>query len=81
MNLQNHLQSVNHQIKETKEEIEILWRNLKGLEMRVADLLAQKVQLEDAVCIDVDEETENNSIDQDKKFEFPDLTYRVVSDD
>ena len=75
------LQVVNQHIREIREEIETCLRIENELGLKLAKMEVIKAQLEDEVCINVEEEQEDNSIDQDKKYVLPNLHYRVVSDD
>ena len=81
MDKQRQLKYVNKQIRQTKQEIEMHSRIMNQLELILANLEIQRIQLEDQMCIDVENEPEDNSIDQNKKFVLPNLNYRVPSDD
>ena len=81
MSNQLQLQLINQQIRQTRDEIEVHSRIMNQLELILANLEIERIQLVDEVCIDVEMEPEDNSIDQDKKFVLPDRHYRVPSDD
>ena len=81
MNIQTEIEFVIKLIKQTRDEIEMHIRMQHQLELKLANLEVQRNQLEDEICIDVEMEPEDNSIDQDKKFVLPDRHYRVPSDD
>ena len=81
MNIQTEIEFVIKLIKQTRDEIEMHIRMQHQLELKLANLEVQRNQLEDEICIDVEMEPEDNSIDQDKKYVLPDIRYRVPSDD
>ena len=81
MDKQRQLVLINEKIRLTIQVIEMYIRMQHQLELKLANLEVQRKQLEDEICIDVEMEPEDNSIDQDKKFVLPDRHYRVPSDD
>ena len=81
MDKKRQLVLINEKITQTKQQIEMHIRMQHQLELKLANLEVQRNQLEDEICIDVEKEPEDNSIDQDKKFVLPDRHYRVPSDD
>ena len=77
MDCKIELEFLNRQIIEAKQEIV---RMINELEKKLTDLEAQKVRLEDEIYINVKEESENNSINQNVKYSMPNFEYKVPNE-